>query len=115
MRKLEELNVRITSADSLICLIDTLNRAPGVKNLSMRLDIPKDVQPRVIPSMNSFKGNFWLRLHKIDDDSSDWASQIIKALGKTPAEIHLQSSWLSPNVLQQFKVNVGTSDVFIAM
>ncbi|KAF2362754.1 hypothetical protein FHG87_006501, partial [Trinorchestia longiramus] len=114
MKKLTELNVRVTSVDALMSLIDTMPQIPALKSLSLRLDIPKNVPASLVPSMSNFKGQFWLRLHKVDDSSCAWALHIIDALQKTPMEIHLQNSWLSPNVLHTFKKDVGTANVFIA-
>ena len=115
MKNLRDLNIRITSADALLALSTVLPKLPLLRFLSLRFNLPPDVRSSIVPSFSEFKGEFWLRFNNITDDKYECTLEVIKNLQLKPLEIHLHHSHLTPDVLQEFKINVGTGNVYISM
>ena len=115
MKKLQELNVRISSVDALLALANILPKLTLLKAISLRVNIPHTISVSAFPSFAEFKGQFWIRLLSITDDNSDWAIEVVKRLHNRPTDVHLHESTLTPDTLQHFKKSIGTNHVSISM
>lgn len=114
MKKLVDLNVRISSVEALITFAATLPWIPTLQSLSLRLNISFDIRTNIVPSFSDFKGDFWLRLDNITDEKRNWAVEVINNLQRKPLEVHLSHSVLSPDVLQDMKLSVGTGNIYVS-
>ena len=115
MKKMKELNLRITSSDALVTFSTVLYKMSSLHSLSLRINIPHNANLSAIPSLNSYKGSLWLRFWNVTDSVSEWIIEAINRMHRKPTEVHLQHSCLSPDILQNFKSSVGAAKVYISM